>query len=66
MTEWGRVGGSDGTSTFRLASWSHFFDFVEAEIFSTWTAQGLSKESESTGPPQPQATKQETKYLISW
>jgi hypothetical protein len=24
----------DGVATFRLASWSHFFDFLEAEVFS--------------------------------
>lgn len=34
MAQWEQVGGSDGTSTFRLTSWSHFFDFLEGEIFS--------------------------------
>lgn len=34
MTKWELVGSTDGTSTFRLASWTHFFDFLEGEIFS--------------------------------
>ncbi|WP_278045492.1 FRG domain-containing protein [Edaphobacter modestus] len=34
MSGWQHVGESDGTSTFQLESWSRFFDFLEAEIFS--------------------------------
>lgn len=30
---WTRQSQSDGIATFRLASWSHFFDFLEAEVF---------------------------------
>jgi FRG domain len=32
-TRWKRIGQSDGTVTFRLASWSSYFDFLEAEVF---------------------------------
>ena len=32
---WERLGVADGTSTYRLASWSEFFDFLEAEVFSS-------------------------------
>jgi hypothetical protein len=31
--QWTRVSQADGSVTFRLASWSHFFDFLEAEVF---------------------------------
>jgi hypothetical protein len=31
--QWIRVSQADGIVTFRLASWSHFFDFLEAEVF---------------------------------
>jgi FRG domain-containing protein len=30
---WQRTAQSDGTVTFRLASWSSYFDFLEAEVF---------------------------------
>ncbi len=33
MPEWEHLGIVDGTSTFRLRSWSQFFDFLEAEVF---------------------------------
>lgn len=32
---WEHLGVVDGTSTFRLVSWSHFFDFIEAAVFSS-------------------------------
>ena len=37
MSKWTKEGVSDGTITFRLASWSHFFDFLEDELFSNPT-----------------------------
>ncbi len=33
MDNWTHHGVSDGTSLFRLSSWSQFFDFLEAEVF---------------------------------
>ena len=30
---WNRVAHDDGILTFRLASWSDFFDFLETEVF---------------------------------
>ncbi len=33
MPTWEHLGIVDGTSTFRLESWSQFFDFLEAEVF---------------------------------
>jgi hypothetical protein len=33
MAAWEHLGIADGTSTFRLSSWSQFFDFLEAEVF---------------------------------
>ena len=32
---WEHLGDVDGTRTYRLASWSQFFDFLEAEVFSS-------------------------------
>lgn len=31
--KWDRVASADGVSTFRLGSWSNFFDFLETEVF---------------------------------
>ena len=31
--QWTRQSQADGIVTFRLGSWSHFFDFLEAEVF---------------------------------
>lgn len=33
MERWDHLGVVDGASTFRLKSWSQFFDFLEAEVF---------------------------------
>ena len=33
VVEWQRREDSDGIVTFRLASWSNYFDFLEAEVF---------------------------------
>lgn len=35
METWEHLGIEDGTSSFRLGSWSQFFDFLEAEVFSS-------------------------------
>ena len=32
---WEHLGVADGTGTYRLGSWSEFFDFLEAEVFSS-------------------------------
>jgi len=32
---WVHQGTSDGTISYRLGSWSHFFDFLEAELFTS-------------------------------
>jgi FRG domain-containing protein len=37
--QWTRVSQADGSSTFRLASWSQFFDFLEAEVFEPSTSR---------------------------
>src|SRR4051794_8973705 len=31
---WSRISEADGIITFRLTSWSDFFDFLESEVFS--------------------------------
>jgi hypothetical protein len=37
MAKWTDEGTTDGIITFRLSSWSHFFDFLEEELFSNAT-----------------------------
>jgi len=37
MAKWTNEGANDGIITFRLSSWSHFFDFLEDELFSNTT-----------------------------